>query len=590
MKKVLILLSLVFIIFVSIPAVDAKSNPLTYTEDDYKRLNAVINHVENIIKYGSSYNTDTALLPDAINTLTGEPAKWVFPNRAEVPYADLANQQNFFRTLVALSKVTGNQKYKNQAVRTLGEFIDNYQDPNGLFYWGGHRVINLDTLAVQSTESPDGPHELKNMMPYYELMYEVNPDATLRFMRQLWTAHYEWDTSDLNRHGSYSTGYDTNVFGKAIPEDIIKMGDNGRPIIPNDSPGKLPFVNSATDLSYAALTLAEYTYDPIPTDWAKYLMKQYNLASDPVTGMTVYQFKSTLVTKSVQECSNPAYTNSGCGDRAKRQFRDFGEIAQEANIAWKNTQAMYVDNILMLVESGRKYEIPEFIQWAKQYLEGYLNYAYIIVDGQNRIVPMFIDGTLTYGYVTPEVGYYGPSGSRLDFVEMPTTYILPILRTVLNLEKDEDKVVLWNYLRDIMYTFGIGDIGSLGGAKPNLNVDTSIDDPYALMALVELYDATKNKAYIEVARTIANNIVREKFHRGFFVDSEIMLYSRLDQPHTLALLTLDAIIRGYNLEDMPFYLADSGYIHGYMLADDGVVETRDYSHKSIYTSTIYDWE
>lgn len=585
----MILFTLLIMILVSVPTVYGKSK-VTYTEADYERLNAVINHVENILKYGRKYNPNTELLPDAINTLTGEPAKWIFPNRAAVPYANLANQQNFFRTLVALSTVTNNPKYKSQAVATLTEFMNNYQDPNGLFYWGGHRMINLDTLEVQSTEGPDGPHELKNMMPYYELMYEVNPEATLKFMRQLWTAHYEWDTSDLNRHGSYSTAYDNNVFAGEIPDDIIKMGPDGRPIIPEDSPGKLPFVNSATDLSYAALTLAEYTYDPAPKRWAEYLMRQYNLASDPVTGMTVYQFKSTLITKSPAECSNPAYTNSGCGDRARRQFRDFGAIAREANIAWKNTQAMYVDNILMLVEAGRKYDIPEFIQWAKQYLEGYLKFAYIRVNGTNKIIPMFIDGTVTYGYVFPEVGYYGPSNSRLDYVEMPTTYLLPILRTILNLEKKEDKVVLWNYLRDIMYTFGIGDIGELGGKKPQLDLDTSIDDPFALMTLVELYEATKNIDYLNVARTIGNNIVREKFHRGFFVEEESRLYSRLDQPDTLALLILDGVIRGFKVAELPFYLADSGYIHGYLLADDGVVEDRNYSQHVIYTKTIYDWE
>jgi len=589
MKKVFTLATLFILILVAWPSVFARQR-IVYTEEDYARLKAVIDHVENILKYGKRYNPNTELLPDAINTLTGEPAKWVFPNRASVPYADLANQQNFFRTLVALSTVTGNPKYKNQAVASLTEFMNNYQDPNGLFYWGGHRVINLDTLEVQSTENPDGPHELKNMMPYYELMYEVNPEATLRFMRQLWTAHYEWDTSDLNRHGSYSTAYDKNAFGLPIPDDVIKMGPDGRPIIPEDSPGKLPFVNSATDLSYAALTLSEYTLDPAPKEWAKYLMRQYNLASDPVTGMTVYQFKSTLVTKSPQECSDPAYTNSGCGDRAKRQFRDFGPIAREANIAWKNTQAMYVDNILMLVESGRKYNIPEFIQWARQYLEGYLKYAYIRVNGQNKIIPMFIDGTVTYGYVFPEVGYYGPSNSRLDYVEMPTTYILPILRTILNLKKNEDKIVLWNYLRDIMYTFGIGDIGELGGKKPNLDLDTSIDDPFALMAMLELYDATKNIQYLNVARTIGNNMLREKFHRGFFVEDEVLLYSRLDQPDTLALLILDGVLKGFKIDDLPFYLADSGYIHGYLLANDGVVEDRDYSHRIIYTKTIYDWE
>ena len=243
----------------------------------------------------------------------------------------------------------------------------------------------------------------------------------------------------------------------------------------------------------------------------------------------------------------------------------------------------------MLVESGRKYNIPEFIEWAKQYLEGYLKYAYIRVDGTNKIIRCLLtepSHTVMYSRKSVIMDHPIP----LDYVEMPTTYILPILRTILNLEKDEDKVVLWNYLRDIMYSFNIGDIGELGGKKPSLNLDTSIDDPFALMALVELYNATKNIDYLNVARTIGNNIVKERFHRGFFVENEILLYSRLDQPDTLALLILDGVIKGYKLDEMPFYLADSGYIHGYLLADDGVVEDRNYSHRIIYTKTIYDWE
>ncbi|MCV2232712.1 hypothetical protein N7548_07760 [Acholeplasma manati] len=588
MKKLMMVLLIMISSLMVSSKVFANGPTIPYTEADYARLNAVIQYVENVLKYGHEYNEETNLLPDAINTLTGEPARWTFPNRAEVPYANLANQQNFFRTLVALSNVTGSDKYKNEAVSILDEFMDNYQSPNGLFQWGGHRAINLDTLEVQSFEGPNGPHELKNMMPYYELMLEVNEEAALKFMRQMWTAHFYWNSTDMNRHGSYSTAYDVNVFGQTIPEDVIKMDTNGNPIIPADSPGLLPFVNSATDLAYAAFTLSNHTGDPIPADWAKYLMRQYNLASNPTTGMTVYQYKSTLVTKSAIECADPAYTNSGCGDRVARQFRDFGPIAREANVAWKNTQAVYVDNILMLLEAADKYGQSEFVDWARQYIEGYLKYAYIRVDGRNKIIPMFIDGTVTYGYIVPEVGYFGPSRMRLDYVDMPTSYLLPILRTILQTEKAENQALLWSYFRDIVYTFGLGDIGSLGGANPNLDVDTSIDDPFALMAMVELYDHTKNKAYLEVARTIGNNIVTEKFHRGFFVESEVMLYSRLDQPDTLALLTLDAVIRGISLDDMPFYLADSGYIHGYLLSNDGVVEDRSYTQNMVYTKTIYD--
>src|SRR3989339_1863240 len=278
MKKIMIGLLMILSLTFLLPKWNVfGADLIVYTDDDYQRLHAVISHVENVLKYGHEYNEETDLLPDAINTLTGEPAKWTFPNRAQVPYADLANQQNFLRTLVGLSKVTGSNTYKNEAVDILTEFMSNYQNPNGLFYWGGHRAVNLDTLEVQSTEGPNGPHELKNMMPYYELMLEVNEEATLKFMRQLWTAHFYWSTTDMNRHGSYSTGYDTNVFGQTIPDDVIVMDNFGNPIIPADSPGLLPFVNSATDLAYAAFALSDYTYDSIPAEWAEYLMKQYNL-------------------------------------------------------------------------------------------------------------------------------------------------------------------------------------------------------------------------------------------------------------------------------------------------------------------------
>lgn len=567
----------------------AKSD-IVYTDEDYARLHAVIEHVENVLHYGRAFNTETKLLPDGINTLTGGPAVWTFPNRAKVPYSNMANQQNFLRTLVGLSTVTGDPRYKNEAVATLSEFMNDFQHANGLFHWGGHRAINLSNLEVQSFEGPNGPHELKNMMPYYELMLEVNEEATLRFMKQLWTAHFYWSTTDMNRHGSYSTAFDINAFGQAIGDDIIQFDDEGMPIIPADSPGLLPFVNSATDLAYGAFTLSHHTGDPVPAQWGEYLMRQYNRASHPVTGMTVYQYKSTAVTRSPLECADPAYTNSGCGDRVARQFRDFGPVAREANVAWKNTQAVYVDNTLMLLETANKFGIDMFVDWTRQYLEGYLDYAYIRVDGRNRVIPMFIDGTVTYGYVVPEVGYFGPSNMRLGYVEMPTTYLLPILRTILQTKEEANQVKLWTYFREIVEAFGMGDVGPLGGTAPFMNLDTSIDDPFALMAMVELYNETKNIEYLNVARTIGNNIVNERFHRGFFVENDMMLYSRLDQPETLALLSLDAVLRGIDLTEMPFYLADSGYIHGYLLANDGVTEDRSYTQHYIYNKTIFDEE
>lgn len=586
MKK---LFSLFILIGLGLFSINVSAKGEIYTDEDYQRLHAVINHVENVLKYGGQYNPNTKLLPDAINTLTGEPAKWTFPNRAKVAYSDLANQQNFLRTLVALSMVTNNNKYKQAAYDTLDEFMANYQDRHGLFYWGGHRIINMDTLEVQSTEAENGPHELKNMLPYYDLMFEVNEAATIKFMEQLWTAHFRWETANMNRHGSYSTAYNPNVFGQPMIDDVIVLGENGLPVIPNDSPGDLPFVNAATDLAYAAFMLSDHRGDVEPRNWAKYLMKQYYLASHPETHMTVYQYKTTQISKSAIECSNPSYTNSGCGDRVARQFRDFGEIAREPFVQWKNTQAVYVDNTLMMLEVASKFDVPEFVTRSREYLEGYYDNAYIRVDGRNKIIPMFFDGTVTYGYVTPEPGYYGPSNMRLDYVDLPTSFLLPTLRTIL-LSDAKDQLKLWTYFREMVETYGLGDVGELGGKNPNLKLDVSVKDPFALMTMVELYNHTKNKDYLDLARAIGNNIVKEKFHRGFFIENDIMLYSRLDQPDTLALLILDGVIRGIDSDLMPYYLADSGYIHGYMLANDGVTETRDYSPKYIYLRTIYDLE
>ena len=119
MKKMISCLLMLLLMFSFSPKVFAADNDIVYTDSDYDRLHAVIQHVENVLKYGHEYNEDTNLLPDAINTLTGEPAKWPFPNRAEIPYADIANQQNFFRTLNALSIVTVSDKFHNEANLSL---------------------------------------------------------------------------------------------------------------------------------------------------------------------------------------------------------------------------------------------------------------------------------------------------------------------------------------------------------------------------------------------------------------------------------------------------------------------------------------
>ena len=589
MKKILILLfSLSFMLVM--PNLKAIDNSIVYTDEDYERLHAVITHVENILKYGGRVQPDVPILPDGINTLTGGPVIWTYPNRSVVAISNFANQQNFLRSLVALSQVTSDAKYANIAKDITSYYIDNYTAQNGLFLWGGHVFVNLFNLQVQSAEGQTAPHELKNHLPYYELMYDVRPDETTKFLQQMWTAHIvDWNGLDMNRHGSYASSFNPNVFTQPIPsEDVVDVSK--LPTMPLATGSYLPFINAGTDLAYAAYNLYERSGDRLAKDWADYLMRQYHVASNPTTKMTVYQFKSTPVTKPALECADPSYTNSGCGDRAARQFRDFGAIAQEGNVAWKNTQSVYVDGVLTRLLIGEKFKQQQYVEWSRGYLEAFLDHTYIVADGKNMIIPMFNDGTLVYGYIFPEVGYFGPAGTQLGLIPMPTTYLLPILRTIHQTEKEEDQLKLWMYLRKLATNFNMGDLGPLGGAEPKLNLDAAVDDPYCLIMMIDLYQKTQNKQYLDMARRIGTNIINAKFRRGFILDNELSLYARLDSPSLLALITLDAVIRGKDMTKIPYYVADAGYIHGYMLNSDGVTEDRSYTYRLIYTKTIYDKE
>src|SRR5439155_18417273 len=76
-------------------------------------------------------------------------------------------------------------------------------DANGLFHWGGHVAYDLE--ADQLVTAKSGPHELKCHYPFYELMWEVDPAGTRRYIEAFWNAHiYDWSVLDFSRHGKYN--------------------------------------------------------------------------------------------------------------------------------------------------------------------------------------------------------------------------------------------------------------------------------------------------------------------------------------------------------------------------------------------------
>jgi len=91
-------------------------------ESDRARIGAVIEFAENVLKNGRDRYREnpSPLFCDGINVDTLEPVKWNFPDIGEGVISNLATQQNLFRTLVLLSSLTGESRYKDAAKDAIG--------------------------------------------------------------------------------------------------------------------------------------------------------------------------------------------------------------------------------------------------------------------------------------------------------------------------------------------------------------------------------------------------------------------------------------------------------------------------------------
>ncbi|MFE8049967.1 pectate disaccharide-lyase PelW [Brenneria goodwinii] len=501
-------------------------------------ISALKSHIKIIQQAGHSRIRSTPLLADGFDVLNMEPVVWQFPDGHRAPISNFASQQNWLRTLCAMSAVTGENQYQQQAESLSRYFLHHFvDDKSGLFYWGGHRFINLDTLKSEGPESKALVHELKHHLPYYALLHRVDAEKTRHFLQGFWNAHVEdWDALDLGRHGDYAKPRDPDVFLHPC-RDVVDPAK--WPILPLTK--GLTFVNAGTDLIYAAFKYAQYTGDRQAAKWGKHLYRQYVMARNPETGMPVYQFSSPLQRQPTPDDDNQ--TQSWFGDRAQRQFgAEFGAIAREANVLFRDMRPLLIDNPLAMLDILRTQPDAEILGWVISGLKNYYQYAYDAAS--NTLRPMWNDGQDMTGYRFKRDGYYGKAGTELTLFTLDGDYLLPLVRAY-RLSGDDDLYALINTMLNRLNNEDIQQIAS----------------PILLLAVIELAEHEHSEKWGIYAWQLAEVLFDKHFHRGLFVRSARHRYVRLDDPIPLALLTIIAACR-CKLNAIPPFLTQGGYVHG----------------------------
>jgi len=454
----------------------------------------------------------TPLFVDGINIETHAPVMWKSRDGHPWVLSDLGNQQNFVRTLVGLSALTGEPRYKQAAVEATRYALSNLME-NGLLAWGGHMAYNASEDVTFFAEDKGRVHELKCHFPYYDLMWEIDPSATKTLIQNIWNAHIlDWSNLDFNRHG--------------VPHPMGALWKSEYKNTPVFFNGKgLTFHNAGSDLFYAAAQLSKFTGDPEPMVWAKRLAHRYVETRDPKTGIGGYQFS---------QCRDSWCDDVGKirGDRADYFFAaDFpGHHVVEGTLfpAYGSTPDIHPFVCQMLLGEALGADGNEFVQWAREELTAWGKSAYRAKD--NQFIPMLTDGTSMEGYVVKKDGYFGPQGRVLTAGKASAndfwTYALG-----------------WRLTDDAF-------LGEMVHSIRNANAFEKGSDPAALLGFLELFRKTTDRAFLQSAERIGDNIIAVgRFRKGWV---------KFDRVEPLALLQLAAALQGRTAL-VPAYTGGAGF-------------------------------
>jgi len=104
-------------------------------------------------------------------------------------------------------------------------------------------------------------------------------------------------------------------------------------------------------------------------------------------------------------------------------------------------------------------------------------------------------------------------------------------------------------------------------------MNTECSEPRGLLGILEIYRKTGKEEFLELAKKIGDNILSDRFHKGFFVESKKHIYARFSAMEPLALLHLAGVIKGKS-ELIPQIWPSNAFFHNRY---DGAGRTTDIS-------------
>ncbi|MCK4823160.1 ankyrin repeat domain-containing protein, partial [bacterium] len=444
--------------------------------------------------------------------------------------SNFASQQTLLRTLDGLSAITGDPKYRDAAKQAIKYAFENLRAPKWLFYWGHYVAYDAQRDEIKYAAGRSSKrHILKVHYPYYELMWQVDPEATKRFIGAYWSAHVrDWSNLDFDR---------ISVDYSDLLEEPWRHEYTGGPTFFQSKSNAGGFLNTGTSLAHAAATLYELSKEEQPLVRSRRLIKRFVDTRHPATGMTKYMYNK-LPFKVWEDDSTDHFAD-------KRSFifpsRIFAELRKEyypeSVVPHQWMSLLLVGD--MLGERGR-----DFVRWATEELTAWGKASYRRQD--NTFIPIITDGTNVEGYVLKEDCPIGDKGDVAAPVFADLAFFWAYA-TAYRITGDE---FMWQMARDICSGNEFGDIGENPRTTPEVKMNTICSDVYGLLGFLELYAKTGEPDLLSVARRIGDNIIENKCHKGFFVPSKNHIYTRHDSFEPLALLYLVATIESQS-ESVP---------------------------------------